>query len=426
MGRSPGPGNVTLVREDTRTLWIPVWWDHLLQDTRYGLRLCRRTPGFAVVVVLTLALGIGLNTAVFSVVNAVLVRPLAYPHPERLVWVAPSMMTARMTSSCRQILSLGAIRRLFLNPWRDILIDYEPIDVGDEAVQARVAAVTDGFWDLTGASFALGGPPPLGEDGVVLPHTFFERWFHADATVIGRPVMVNGQQNVITGVLPADFHPQLASPPAFAATGTRRYRHLSRECHTPIARPGRPNLQRHGPLEARRLDRAGTCGAREYSGNAATDGSANGKVVPSSRRPVRRQARWRCAKTARHLAGRGRPGLVNRVHQYGGSAAGARIGAPTRNRDPDGDRCRPCSHPAPVLRRKPPARSNGVCRRIAGRPGSDGDDAAATAAGGAEAVRNDHRRARTRVRARACVQRRRSSSRWCRRSQCGRPTSTKP
>jgi len=95
----------------------------------------------------------------------------------------------------------------------------EPIDVGDEVVQARVAAVTDGFWDLTGASFALGGPPPLGQDGVVLPHTFFERWFHADASVIGRPVMLNGRQHVITGVLPADFHPQLVSPPAFVATG---------------------------------------------------------------------------------------------------------------------------------------------------------------------------------------------------------------
>ena len=96
----------------------------------------------------------------------------------------------------------------------------EPIDVGDEVVQARVAAVTDGFWDLTGASFASVAPPLLGHDGVVLPHTFFERWFHADASVIGRPVMLNGRQNVITGVLPADFHPQLVSPPAFVATGT--------------------------------------------------------------------------------------------------------------------------------------------------------------------------------------------------------------
>jgi len=95
----------------------------------------------------------------------------------------------------------------------------EPIDVGDEVVQARVAAVTEGFWDLTGASFALGGPPAAGQEGVVLSHTFFERWFHGDPSVIGRPVMVSGRENVITGVLPVDFHPQLVSPPAVVASG---------------------------------------------------------------------------------------------------------------------------------------------------------------------------------------------------------------
>ena len=213
-------GNTMLTKEAARAIWTPVWWDHLLQDIRYGLRLCVRAPGFSIVVVLTLALGIGLNTAVFSVVNAVLVRPLAYPNPERLVWVAPVDDRGQD----------DVVMSPDFNAWRDaatvfdglagFLTTAEAIDVGDEVVQARVAAVTDGFWDLTGASFALGGPPPSGQDGVVLPHAFFERWFHADASVIGRPVMLNGRQNLITGVLPAGFHPQLVSPPAFVATGS--------------------------------------------------------------------------------------------------------------------------------------------------------------------------------------------------------------
>src|SRR5262245_66511264 len=65
-------------------------FDELLQDSRYVLRMLRRSPGFSAVVILTLAIAIGMNTAVFSVVNAVLLRPLSFPSPERVVWLTGS------------------------------------------------------------------------------------------------------------------------------------------------------------------------------------------------------------------------------------------------------------------------------------------------------------------------------------------------
>jgi len=210
-------GNVTLAKEGARAVWIPIWFDQLLQDARYGLRMLRRNPGFSLVVILTLALGIGLNTAVFSVVNAVLVRPLSYPHPERLLWIA----TYDDRSKEEVVISPDLVA------WRDHATSFEEIvgeftggeriDVGDEAVQARMAAVTDGFWDLTGARFAAGAPPEPGREGVVLSQAFFDRWFHGDARIVGRPVTVEGRANVVTGVLAAGFQPQLPRPPLWSA-----------------------------------------------------------------------------------------------------------------------------------------------------------------------------------------------------------------
>ena len=199
-------GNITRVMEETRAVWVSVWLEQLLQDIRCGLRGLRRNPGFAAVVGLTLALAIGMNTAVFSLVNAVLVRPLPYPDPGRLVWLGNynRFFKAEMVASPdyidwkEQAASFAAMAAYGTGGYT--------IATAEGPGRHVLADVTTDFWDISGARPALGRLFGLQDrDGIVLSDELFEREFHRDPHVVGRSVAVDGRAVTVLGVLPRGF-----------------------------------------------------------------------------------------------------------------------------------------------------------------------------------------------------------------------------
>lgn len=218
-------GNVAATIEDTRAVWIPAWVSEFAQDLRYGLRLVYREPAFSIVVMLTLALGIGMNSAVFSLANAALLRPLSYPAPERLVWFG-----------MRDAFGVGteAVLSTDFAAWReqatsfDLMVAYDPgasysLVARDTASQTRGMWVTHDFWALSGARVALGRLPNVGEQGVVvLSDAYFAERFQRDPVIVGTAVMLDGQPVTILGVLPVDFRFEL---PAQAIIGDARQSH---------------------------------------------------------------------------------------------------------------------------------------------------------------------------------------------------------
>ena len=199
-------GNVTRAMEDTRAIWISVWLEQLLQDIRYGVRGLLRNPGFAAVVVLTLALAIGMNTAVFSLVNAILVRPLPYPDPDRLVWLGNynRFFKAEMVASPDYV------------DWNEQAASFaamaaygtagHTLATAAGAGQFVLAGVTPGFWEISGARPALGRLfGPADREGVVLSDALFEREFHRDPNVVGRSVILDSRAVTVLGVLPKGF-----------------------------------------------------------------------------------------------------------------------------------------------------------------------------------------------------------------------------
>ena len=214
-GMSPGQarlaalrkfGNVLRVTEETRAVWRWMWAERLLQDARYALRGLRRNPVFAAVAILTLALGIGMNAAVFSVVSAVLIKPLPYPDAGRIVWVANYNQRFHFeASSAPDFIDWRAQAQSF-----EEMAGYGAVDStvqdGDQSAKHPFVSITPEFWRIAGARAALGRLfSDNDRDVVVLTWRMFVQRFGSDPRVLGRVVLVDGQRASIIGVLPPDF-----------------------------------------------------------------------------------------------------------------------------------------------------------------------------------------------------------------------------
>jgi predicted permease len=204
-------GNVALLQEAHREMRGIRFIDTLIQDLRYGLWMLRRNPGFAFVAVSTLALGIGANTAIFSVVNAVLLRPLPYRDPDRIV------MIRNYRANQNQVNVNGAD---FLD-WREQATVFEQVaafttdDVdltgSDEPERLTAGLVTAnmfetlGIWPALGSAFTPAEDQPGAAQVVILSHRLWQRRFGRDPQMIGRTLTLGGQSRTVIGIMPPGF-----------------------------------------------------------------------------------------------------------------------------------------------------------------------------------------------------------------------------
>ncbi|MEP7341887.1 MAG: ABC transporter permease [Acidobacteriota bacterium] len=318
-------GGVTLTKELYREQRGLPMLETLLQDLRFGLRMLRKNPGFAAVAVLTLALGIGANTAIFSVVNVVLLRPLPYAESERLVLLSEkSRARARLSASYPNYAD-----------WRARAQSFEGMAIGwpqnftlaggDGATRVSGYTLNWNFFPLLRVQPQLGRMFTEADDRygaartVMVSHGFWQRRFGGESKVIGQTLRLANETYTVIGVLPPGFEYfqqadvftplglALAPDSPFAGRGNTAFN------FNPIARlkPGVTVAQANSEMEA-----IGGQLAREYP--KFNEGkSAAGRTLAG--RDVRERAR-----VALGLARRGRLHFAHRLHQRGEPAAAGR------------------------------------------------------------------------------------------------------
>ena len=204
-------GNTTSARERFYESGRVLWLDQLAQDLRFALRMLRKSPGFSCVAILTLALGIGANTAIFSVVNGVVLRPLPYPEPDRLVSISERIRgLGESTFAYLNFLDCQQESRSFerMAAWRfgDGLLS-----TAEETKRVRGRQISADFLNVLGVKPALGRGFLSEEDRAgaapvaVISDGLWRRRFGADPQPAGGRQVFNGKAYTIVGVLPADF-----------------------------------------------------------------------------------------------------------------------------------------------------------------------------------------------------------------------------
>src|ERR1700722_20692332 len=188
----------------------------LVQDVRYALRMLRKAPAFTAVVVATLALGIGANTALFSVVDAVLLRPLAYRQPEQLVSVKVDMPGINLTDAGMSPLELEDFQKRS-GVFNEISVVW-PINANvtgrEKPQRVEANAVSPNFFTLLAAKAALGRAFNDGDyrpgftEGAVISDSLWRKMFGADPHVLGQAIRIDTDLYTIIGVMPPEFrHP---------------------------------------------------------------------------------------------------------------------------------------------------------------------------------------------------------------------------
>ncbi|HKW87148.1 MAG TPA: ABC transporter permease [Candidatus Acidoferrales bacterium] len=218
-------GNPTVLREASHDAWGWRWLEQFAQDLRYAFRMLRKSPAFTAVAVLTLALGIGANTAIFSVVDATLLRPLPYPDSSRLAILFSSLGNEhRAPASGYEYDQIRRDSRLFEQIGGIWVTNASIPGVDDPQPEpVKLAQVTDGFLPLFCARPALGrfftpqDAAPSNSIAIVISNGFWRRRFGSDSSIVGKSLHIGYFALTILGVLPEDFHlifPDDSSVPA--------------------------------------------------------------------------------------------------------------------------------------------------------------------------------------------------------------------